>query len=121
MKKTIRPAWTPWLLSVYAAAAVLFSGCASPEQRSFNSDFNDHLPVNPTYYIHDEDSNRFLITVNQGTPSTGAERVINVKEAATTVATAECKKLGWDKWHLDYIQERNQGWMHIVIAQVTRE
>ena len=121
MRNPTKLCWTTWFLSINAGVAILFSGCASPEQHSFNRDFNDHLPVNPRYSIHDEDGNRFLITVNQGTPSTGAERVINVKEAATTVATAECQKLGWAKWHLDYIQERNQGWMHIVIAKVTRE
>jgi len=121
MKKPQRFRWTPWLLSINAGIAILFSGCATPERHSFNQDFNENLPVNPKYYIHDEDGNRFLITVNQGKPSTGAERVINVKEAATTVAKAECKKLGWEKWHLDYIQERDQGWMHVVIAQVTRE
>jgi hypothetical protein len=121
MKKTIRLPWTLGLLSINAAAVILFSGCASPEQHSFNQDYHDSLPVNPMYYIHDEDANRFFITVHQGTPSTGAERVINVKTAATTVAKAECQRLGWDKWDLNYIQERNQGWMHIVIVKVTRE
>ena len=109
-------------LPVLAAVLVLAgAGCASPDQHSFNQDFNDHLPVNPTYYIHDEDANRFLITVNQGSPSTEPERVIDLKQAATTVAKSECQRLGWDKWEIDYIQERDQGWMHIVIAKVTRE
>jgi hypothetical protein len=121
MIKTIRLPWAPWLLSINVAVAVLFSGCASPEEHSFNQDFNDNLPVNPMYYIHDEDANCFFVTVHQGTPSTGAERVINVKVAATAVAEKECHRLGWKKWDLNYIQERNQGWMHIVIAKVTRE
>jgi hypothetical protein len=121
MKKTIRLSWAPCLLSINVAAIILFSGCASPEMHSFNQDYQDNLPVRPTYYIHDEDANRFFITVHQGTPSTGAERVINVKTAATTVAKSECQRLGWDKWDLNYIQERNEGWMHIVIAEVTRE
>ena len=121
MKKTIRISWASCLLSINAAVVILFSGCASPEMHSFNQDYQDNLPVRPTYYIHDEDANRFFITVHQGTPSTGAERVINVKTAATTVAKSECQRLGWDKWDLNYIQERNEGWMHIVIAKVTRE
>jgi hypothetical protein len=121
MKKPIQLPGAVWSLSIYAAIAVWFAGCATPERRSFNQEFNDHLPVNPQFYIHDQDANHFLITVEQGSPSTGAERVVDVKQAATTVAKAECRKLGWDKWDLNYLQERDQGWMHIVIADVTRQ
>ena len=121
MKQTIRFFGAACLCSVSGAVAILFSGCASPEQHSFNNDFNDHLAVNPMYNIHDEDGNRFFVTVKQGSPSTGAERVINVKTAATTVAKSECQRLKWDKWNLNYIQERIQGWMHVVVAEVTRE
>ena len=120
MRKPTRLRWVIWLLAINAGVAILSSGCSTPEH-SFNRDFNENLPVNPNYYIHDEDANRFFITVNQGTPSTGAERVTNVKEAATIVAKAECKRLGWEKWDLNYIQERNQGWMHVVIAEVKRQ
>jgi len=121
MKPLIQLRWTLWLLSINAGIVLLLSGCATPEQHSFNSDYNENLPVKPMYNIHDENANRFLITVNQGTPSNGAERVINVKEAASTIAKAECKRLGWEKWDLNYIQERNQGWMHVVIAEITRK
>jgi hypothetical protein len=121
MKKLIPLRWTLWLLSVNATIAVLFIGCATPQQHSFNQDFGQSLPTRPMYYIHDEDDKHFLITVHQGTPSPLPERTINVKEAATGVAQAECQRLGWEKWKMDYIQERDQGWMHIVIAEVTRE
>ncbi len=73
------------------------------------------------YSIQDEDAGHFTITVHQGTPSAGAERLLDVKEAASTVAKAESQRLGWEKWQLNYIQERNQGWMHVVVAEVTRE
>ena len=33
----------------------------------------------------------------------------------------EAKRRGWQNWNLDYIQERDKGWMHIVIADVTRK
>ena len=121
MKKTIRLRWTLWLLSINAAIAVLFSGCATPKEHSFNSDFGEKFPAQPMYYIENEDAEHFKITVHQGTPSTGAERVLNIKDAATTIAKAESQRLGWEKWQLNYIQERNQGWMHIVVAEVTRE
>jgi hypothetical protein len=49
------------------------------------------------------------------------ERVVYVKEVASTVAATEAKRRGWQNWNLDYIQERDQGWMHIVIADVTRK
>ena len=73
------------------------------------------------YYIYDEDGRLFRINVHQGTPSTGAEHVLDVKVAASAIAKAECRKRGWEKWQLNYIQERNQGWMRIVVAEVTRE
>jgi len=121
MKKTIRPGWTLCLLAINAAALVLFSGCATQQEHSFNSDFGAALPVQPMYYIYDENDQHFRINVHQGTPSNGAERVLNVKEAASTIAKAESQRLGWEKWQLNYIQERNQGWMHVVVAEVTRE
>jgi hypothetical protein len=121
MKKPNRLFWAPCLSSITAAIAVLCNGCATSNEHSFNHDFNDNLPVNPMYRIHDEDGNRFLITVDQGSPSKDADRVSDVKVAATAVAETECKRLGWKRWDLNYIQERDQGWMHIVIAEVTRK
>jgi hypothetical protein len=121
MKKIIRLRWTPWLLSINAAIAVSFCGCATPPEHSFNNDFGEQLPVKPMYYIQDGDATHYTITVHQGTPSTGVERILNVKEAATTIAKAESQRRGWEKWQLDYIQERNQGWMHVEVAEVTRE
>jgi hypothetical protein len=121
MKIPIRLRWTPWLLAINAAIAVLFSGCAAPDEHNFNHDFGEQFPVKPMYYIYDEDAAHFRITVHQGTHSTGTERVINLKDAATIIAKAESQRLGWEKWQLNYIQERDQGWMHVVIAEVTRE
>lgn len=121
MKKTIQLRWTLWLLAINTAVVVLFSGCASPQEHSFNTDFGESLPAQPVYYIQDENAQHFIITVHQGTPSAGAERILNIKEAASTIAKAECQRLGWEKWQLNYIQERNQGWMHVVVAEVTRE
>jgi hypothetical protein len=121
MKRTVQPRWFPWLLPVNVAVLVLLGGCASPQEHSFNSDFNESQPTQPMYYIYDEDAQHFRINVHQGTPSTGAERYIDVKEAASTIAKAESQKRGWEKWQLNYIQERNQGWMHVVVAEVTRE
>jgi hypothetical protein len=113
--------WTPWWLSISATVALLLSGCATSKEHSFNADFGEKLPTRPTYAIQDKDANHYTITVHQGSPSYGAERVINVKEAASTVAKAESKRRGWEKWQLDYIQERDLGWMHIVIAEVKRQ
>jgi hypothetical protein len=118
MKNPIQPRWTPWLLSINVALAVLAGGCATPTGHSFNKDFGENLPTQPNYYIQDEDDHHFTITVNQGVPSTGAARLIDVKEAASTIAKAESQRLGWEKWQLNYIQEKDQGWMHVVIADV---
>src|ERR1700744_3252142 len=104
-----------------AAMAVLISGCATPEQHSYNKDFNENLTTKPKYYIEDVNDTHFKITVDQGVPSTEANRLIDVKTAASAVARQEGQQRGWDKWHLDYIQEKDQGWMHVVVAEVTRE
>ncbi len=120
MKKNIRlNEFLGWLVAP-VAALVLLGGCATPPERSYNSDFGATLPTAPTYSIHDETDGRFKITVNQGKPSSGAERILNVKEAASAIANAQSQKLGWEKWELNYIYEDNQGWMHVVVAEVKR-
>jgi hypothetical protein len=57
--------------------------------------------------------------VHQGVVSTRPERVLDDKTAASAVAKRECQRLGWDKWRMDYIQEKDQGWMHVVIVNLT--
>jgi hypothetical protein len=121
MKKTIRLRRASWLLSINAVVAILFSGCATPKDHSFNSEFGENLSCNPMYHIQDEDAGHFTITVNEGTPSTGADPFIDLKEAASTIAAAECKRLGWEKWQLDYRDQSHQGWERFVHAEVTRE
>jgi len=109
------------LASVLAGSLILFSGCASPDESSYNSEYRENLATDPKYYIKDETDTHFRIVVHQGSPSTLGDRVSDSKQAATDVAKSECLRLGWGKWHLDYVQERDQGWMHIVVAEVTRE
>ena len=122
MKNTKRSHAKSWWLAIGAAAiTVFFTSCATPTEHSFNNDFGENLPTQPKYSIQNEDEGRFKITVHQGTPSDGAERLLDVKQAATAIAHAEARRRGWERWQLNYIQERNQGWMHIVIGEVTRE
>ena len=108
------------LLALYAAAAIIFTGCATPDQHSYNKDFGETLPAEPVYSIQHEDDNHFILKVHQGVPLNGAARTLNVKEAASGVAKAECERLGWKKWELNYLQEKDQGWMHVVVAKVER-
>ena len=121
MKNSIISNTTLGLLSMGTGLFVFLSGCSTPDEYSYNEQFHENLLTQPKYYVKDEDDQHFKIVVHQGSPSTESNRVIDQKEAATNVARAEAKRLGWDKWHLDYIQERDQGWMHVVIAKVTRE
>ena len=121
MKKPIRPGWMPCILSINAAIAVWLTGCASPQDHSFNADFGEDLRTKPTYFIQDKDTTHFTITVQEGTPSNGPERITDVKVAASTIAKAECQRREWKKWKLEYAQERNLGWMHVVVAEVTQE
>ena len=113
--------WTLRLLLLNATLAVLAAGCATQNERSFNQDFHQNLPTSPKYAIENIDDAHFQITVHQGSPLAGPQRIIYVKDVASAVAAAEAKRRGWQNWNLDYIQERDQGWMHVVIADVTRK
>jgi hypothetical protein len=121
MKNTKRSHAKSWWLAISATViTILLAGCATAPEHSFNDDFGENLTTQPKYSIQNEDAGRFTITVHQGTPSTGAERLLDVKQAATAIAAAEARRRGWERWQLNYIQEQNQGWMHIVIGEVTR-
>ena len=119
--KTKRVCRTLQFLLLNATLAVLAAGCATHDERSYNQDFNQNLPTAPKYFIENIDDNHFKVTVHQGTPSEGPQRIIYVKEVASTVAETEAKRRDWKNWDLNYIQERDQGWMRIVIAEVTRK
>jgi hypothetical protein len=121
MKNSMISTTTLGLLSMGAGAMVFFTGCSTPSEYSYNEEYHENLLTRPKYYIKDEGDRHFTIVVHQGSPSNEANRVTDLKQTATQVANSETVRLGWEKWHLDYIQERDQGWMHIVIAQVTRE
>jgi hypothetical protein len=113
--------WTLRLLLLNVTLAILAAGCATQDERSYNQDFNQNLPTSPKYVIDNIDDSHFKITVHQGSPLPGTQRIIYVKTVASAVAEAEAKRRGWQNWNLDYIQQRDQGWMHIVIADVTRK
>ena len=119
--KTNRIRRTLQLLLLNATLVVLAAGCATQNERSYNQDFNQNLPTSPKYTIENVDDTHFHVIVHQGSPLPGTQRVIYVKEAASAVAGTEAKRRGWQNWDLGYIQERDQGWMHIVIADVTRK
>jgi hypothetical protein len=109
------------LLLLNAAVLFLAAGCATQDERSYNQDFNQSLPTAPKYVIENINDTTFKVTVHQGSPMNGPQRIIHVKEAASTVAESEARRRGWKNWDLNYIQDRDQGWMHIVIAEVTRK
>ena len=117
-----------WLVSLNTAAALVFlTGCATPEEHSYNQVFGQNLVTAPKYYIRDENDDHFKIVVHQGKPasdkpdSSSGVRIDDVKTAASDVAKAEAQRLGWARWQLNYIQEKDQGWMHVVVAEVKRE
>jgi hypothetical protein len=119
--KTNRIRRTLWRLLLNATLVVLAAGCATQNERSYNQDYNQNLPTSPNYAIVNVDDTHFQVIVHQGSPLPGTQRIIYVKEVASTVAATEAKRRGWKNWDLGYIQERDQGWMHIVIADVTRK
>jgi hypothetical protein len=109
------------LLLLNTILVVIASGCASHEENSFNKDYNQNVPTSPKYYFENIDDNHFKVIVHQGSPMQGPERVIFVKQVASTVAGTEARRRGWQNWELNYIQNRDQGWMRIVIGEVTRK
>jgi type IV pilus biogenesis protein CpaD/CtpE len=113
--------WPVRLLLLNAAVLLLTAGCATHDQRSYNQDYNQNLPTSPKYTIENVDDTHFHVIVHQGSPLDAPQRVIEVKQAASAVAETEARQRGWQNWDLAYIQERDQGWMHIVIADVTRK
>ena len=113
--------WPCRLLWLNVALVVLTAGCATHNERSYNQDFNQNLPTSPRYTIGNVDDTHFQVTVHQGSALPGPQRIIFVKEVASTVAATEARRRGWKNWDLNYIQDRDQGWMHIVIAKVTRK
>ncbi len=118
--KTNQLRWTCRLLLLNAALVVLAAGCATHNE-SYNRDFNQNLPTSPRYAIENISDTHFQVTVHQGSSFAGPQRVIYVKEAAAAVVESEARRRGWQNWNLEYVQERDQGWMHIVIADVTRK
>jgi hypothetical protein len=119
--KTNRIHSTLRLLLLNATLVVLAAGCATQNERSYNQDFNQNLPTSPKYTIENVDDTHFHVIVHQGSPLPGTERITFVKTVASTVAATEAQRRGWQNWDLGYIQERDQGWMHVVIADVTRK
>ena len=108
-------------LALSAAVLSLAAGCATHDEHSYNQDYNQSLPTSPKYTIENIDDNHFKVIVHQGSPMEGSQRIIFVKQVASTVAATEAKRRDWPNWDLNYIQDRDQGWMHIVIAVVTRK
>jgi hypothetical protein len=104
-----------------AALAVFSSGCATHDEHSFNDDFNQTLPVAPIYSIENINDNHFTVTVRQSKSLMTEQRITFVKRAASVVIETEAKRRGWQNWQHEYIMEIDQGWMHIVKADVVRK
>ena len=104
-----------------AAVALLAGGCATPT-RSFNKDFNENFPPQPNYAVDNMNDTHFKVRVFQGTPMPEQYTacVEYMKSAAQKIADAEGQRRGWQEWQLNYIQQRDQGWMHVLVAVVTR-
>jgi hypothetical protein len=105
-----------------AILMLLVPGCAAPT-RSFNQDYGENFPPQPNYAIDKMDDTHFKIRLFQGTPSPEDLPVtVNyMKRAVKIIADAEAKRRGWQDWEVNYIQERNQGWMHVLVAVVIRD
>ena len=113
--------WTLRLLLLNATLALLATGCATSNEGSFNKDFHQNLPTSPNYAIENVNDTDFHVIVHQGTALKGTDRVIYVKQVASAVAENEAKNRGWKNYDLNYIQEYDQGWMHVVVADITRK
>ena len=113
--------WRVWFLLCNAIVALLAAGCATQQTKSFNKEFGESFPASPNYVVENLDDHHFKIRVYQGVPLEGPKRVIYMKQAAQVVADAEGKRRGWERWDLNYIHEGDQGWMHVLVAEVDRK
>ena len=113
--------WTLRLLLLNATLALLATGCATSNEGSYNQDFHQNLPTSPNYAIENVNDTDFHVIVHQGTALKGSDRIIYVKQVASAVAASEAKHRGWENYDLNYIQEYDQGWMHVVVADITRK
>ncbi|MGA2802310.1 MAG: hypothetical protein ABSE97_08100 [Verrucomicrobiota bacterium] len=112
--------WTIRLLLLNVTLALLATGCATPTG-SYNQDFHQNLPTSPNYAIENVNDTDFHVIVHQGTALKGSDRIIYVKQVASAVAENEAKNRGWKNYDLNYVQEYDQGWMHVVVADITRK
>jgi hypothetical protein len=106
-----------------ALAAIVFigSGCATQRENSYNQDFNQSLTSAPTYLVSPINDDKFKINVNQGKVVSDGARLSDVREAAHVIAKREAMKRGWENWDVNFIREANDGWMHVVVAEVRRK
>jgi hypothetical protein len=110
----------PVLLSV--VLVILAAGCSTPT-KSFNRDYNENIPPQPNYAIDNVNDTHFKIRLYQGTPmpEQRAVCVMYMKKAVWTIANDEGKRRGWQQWEVNYIQERDDGWMHVLVCVVVRD
>ena len=96
--KTNQPRWTIRLLLLNATLAATFvvfaTGCATPNEKSYNQEFNQNIPTSPKYTIENVNDSCFQVEVHQGSPLPGPDRIIYVKKVASAVAENEAKNRG---------------------------
>jgi hypothetical protein len=111
------------LLLFSAAVLLLAAGCATQGSnvRSYNADYGQNIACSPQYSIENVDDTHFKVHITQGSPAKGPDRVIYMKQAARAVADTEAKRRGWQSFDLNYSQDQDQGWMHVLVADVVRK
>ncbi len=109
------------LLGFGAAVVIWAAGCATSQMRSFNQDYSQNFACAPNYAVENVNDTKFKLVVHQGAPMPGPQRVVYMKQAAAAVAETEAKRRGWQNWDLNYIQEGDRGWMHVLVGEVTRK
>jgi hypothetical protein len=114
--------WRLWPVLFSAILLIMAVGCATPT-KSFNQDYNENFPPQPNYAIENVDDTHFKIRLSQGTPMPEQRDtcVMYMKKAVWTIANDEGKRRGWQQWEVNYIQERDQGWQHVLVCVVVRD
>lgn len=118
----MKASWRLLPVVLSAVLVLLSADCATPT-KSFNQDYSENFPPQPKYAIDNMDDTHFKIRLYQGTPmpEQRATCVMYMKKAVWTIANDEAKRRGWQQWEVNYVQERDQGWMHILVAVVIRD
>ncbi len=93
-------------------------GCSTYGEQNlidFNTKYNANFPISPKYQITQLSDEKYAITLHQGSVllSPGTVRANFLTQAAETVSSDVCRKMGCTYAQLSLQQDGKNGWVHL--------